>query len=314
MPGHYTTGVLDASVIDLQVLVEPSQERAGDVSLAPVFTFQPDLTKTAGNVALLDAEGRYLWATSAGFVPRARLSPDGDGVLFLSQETRDQVYTSRLVQVSWTGEVLWEQEVPLGQRDLAILDGDTVALLHDDQEYVEAEGASADGDSIVLVHRDGSIETTWSVFDQLGPGWCAGEHAFAEDWSHANFLTWVPEQGLLLIVLRCLPAIVAVDPYTGEQAWILSETCGDFENTGEGPLARPLHGQRAAVGRRGRPGDHARAGAGAGPRRHRARRTLRGPGRRVRVRGAGGPVPVKPGAPLEQARGRCFVRWEPRSG
>ncbi|MFH1468377.1 MAG: aryl-sulfate sulfotransferase [Pseudomonadota bacterium] len=235
-PQHYTTGTLSPDLPDLRVLVEPEEQAAGAMYLGTTFSFETDLLATDGLVGLMDAGGNVLWAVSTAFAPRARLAPDGTGVLYLSQGMDEDAVHVMVRQVSWTGEVLWEVEEATAQRDFAILDDGTVAVLVRDDGAIAGHDGEVSGDALMLLHPDGSTETTWSVFDQLGPSWCTTGAGDPTDWSHADFLEWLPEQGLLLIVLRELQAIVAIDPWTGEQAWLLAEQCGDFVNEGGEPL------------------------------------------------------------------------------
>jgi hypothetical protein len=220
--GVYTTGRLVPLDVDLSV-EQDAERSAGGIMLLPVLTSPPG-TEVHGQLNLVDAVGERLWAVDGGLVYRARLAPDGRGLVYLSGEKGG----SWLREISWTGEVLWAVDVPRGQRDFAIVGEDTYAVLVKDSRSIEGYPGAVDGDALVLVHPDGTQEDAWSVFDALGPGWCAEEHAFNQDWSHANYLSWLPDQGLLLIVLRSFPAIVAVDPFSRAQAWILSATCSDF--------------------------------------------------------------------------------------
>jgi hypothetical protein len=235
-PQGYSTGTIPLDLPDLRMLVG-SQERAAEaLYLATTFTFTSALLLGEGLVTLADGQGQVLWAVAGNFVPRARLAPGGQGVVYLSQGGGEAGVFSVLREVSWTGEVLREVAPTDAQRDFAILDDGSIAVLVRDDREVEGYDEDVVGDAVMLVRPDGSMETTWSVFDQLGPGFCSRKAEDSTDWSHAAFLEWWPEQGLLLVVLRDLQAIVALDPYTGEQAWLLSEYCGDFVNEDGGPL------------------------------------------------------------------------------
>lgn len=237
----YRTGFLPAGVPAVEMTVHDATRSMDGWTLVPVDLHQEQTTW----IVVLDEAAAPVWAWEGAGAPRARLAPDGSGVYTLVPYGDVQAGEggATLVHVSWTGEVLWQVEVPSAQRDFAILGEDRLAVVVRDERVLDGYGTVV-GDSVVLVDPDGQVDPLWSVFDERGPGWCPEVYEHAEDWSHVNYLGRVPEEGLLLVVSRGLDAVFALDE-TGALAWTLSRGCGDFENVGTPDLLSNPHSVEA---------------------------------------------------------------------
>ena len=94
------------------------------------------------------------------------------------------------------------------------------------------------GDSLVEVSPSGEQRTVWSIWNGHSPsleeemtlGLYPGDLE-AEEWTHANALTYVPEDDSYLVSLDAWNSIVKIDRSTGKELWFLSGgTGGDFES------------------------------------------------------------------------------------
>jgi len=225
-PSTFTTGALDISLRALTLSADDPTRSAGGFTLVPITT---SAGGTWGSWAcILDPAGEILWAYPAAAAPRMRLSPDGSGITCLYELVDgSKERKARLARVSWTGEELWGATIPAGQRDFAILDSGDLAVLAQVSREVEGYPEPLVGDQIQVVPAEGEARVIWDSFERFPPGWCDVE-PLQTDWTHANYLAWSAQAGELLVVLRTLSAVEAIDPADGSRRWVLSNRCGDY--------------------------------------------------------------------------------------
>jgi hypothetical protein len=92
------------------------------------------------------------------------------------------------------------------------------------------------GDLVVEFTPEGEIVWEWNAFDHL-PAYRIGYETFQPywqrrgypdtiDWSHANAVSYHPEDNSVLVNFRLLSAIVKIDRASGEIRWIFGEPTG----------------------------------------------------------------------------------------
>jgi hypothetical protein len=92
------------------------------------------------------------------------------------------------------------------------------------------------GDRVIEFDRNGTIRWSWSAFDHLDP-YRIGYETFSNywvrrgfpdtlDWSHANGVQDLPEEGAVLVNFRYQSCVVNVDRESGGIRWIFGEHSG----------------------------------------------------------------------------------------
>jgi hypothetical protein len=201
---------------------------------------------------ILDGQGRTVWAAP---VPcnshRTRLAPDGSGLLISSEVdlgTKPGCETPlTLLHMAWDGTLLSETDVVGGHHDITVLgDGAWAALGFDPRDLVvEGEEYPVMGDSIVEVDPSGEARVVWSLLDDRPP--VADELVRRPsmygylDWSHCNYLNYVPAEDAYYLTCRALEAIYKVDRASGQLAWSLQLRGGDFSHDEERDLLGAPH-------------------------------------------------------------------------
>lgn len=176
-------------------------------------------------VVIVDAEGRPVWWHEgvAGFTAtRGLASADGTGV-WLNQEVLQDGddADSHLLHVNWWGDVQTPVTWPRVKHDFLEHTDGTLAALTDVLADPDEPTTRAGG----LVERapDGTERVVWSIHDD--PAVCDAQ---GELLSHPNALDWDPASERYLISLHVRQCIVAIDRGTGQLAWWLGGTGGDF--------------------------------------------------------------------------------------
>ncbi|MFH1469131.1 MAG: aryl-sulfate sulfotransferase [Pseudomonadota bacterium] len=247
-PQAFTTGELPVGLPTATlVLDDPTQSFHG-------YTLMPLINDSAWTswICLFDSDAELVWAIEARHgANRARLAEDGGGVIFIDEdmvEGTDDVLGA-VHSVAWDGTERWRFEGAEIHHDFADLGDDRYLVLAHTVRIVD-EGLPTEqgylGDALVEFTSAGDSHEIWNLFDDLDPV----EHPSNDtapapdsgfwDWSHANYLTWVPESGEVLITLRQQDAIVAVDVDAGRMSWSLSNDWGTYHATdGETLLSWP---------------------------------------------------------------------------
>ncbi|MFH1463881.1 MAG: aryl-sulfate sulfotransferase [Pseudomonadota bacterium] len=204
-------------------------------------------------LCIFDPDGQLVWAYQVRHgANRARLMPDGRGLMYLDVDVDPgtQQVVGAVYALAWDGTELWRFEDENLHHDFAILGDDRFVSLGRRIEIVDAGQPSERylmGDTLMEFDRAGNAVEVWDVFDDLDPlvipTTAIGPDPGAEtwDWSHANYLTWVPERGELLVSLRELDAIVAVDMDRAELTWSLSNTWGTYRAPDAGHVLEHPH-------------------------------------------------------------------------
>jgi hypothetical protein len=214
-------------------------------------------------VGLIDMNGRtvHRWQMEggheAGYVPRARLFPDGRLIVLRSQGSFG---TGRAQEYVWDGELVWQYEPPGGllpHHDLEkTADGNTLLICREEvPDEIRRKAREPErreklySDVIQEVSPDKEIVWEWHQYEHLDigrrvqvpapPRWWAGpENNTLPDWTHTNTVQAIPENrwfdagdarfrpGNVLISLRQLDVVLLVDRETGKIVW---EYSGDYK-------------------------------------------------------------------------------------
>ena len=239
----FTTGLLPHEVPTVDVAVHDAARAFDGFTLVPLLNDDP----SGRWIAAIDATGTVVWAYKAEFQPhRARLAPDGGGVMFIDRAgTFESDCDGTVRSIAWDGTERWRWSDEAAQFDFAILGPDRFAALAYDSTIVN-EGRPDEreyfGDAIIEFDSAGNSQVVWSIFDDIDPVQIPGTvtapvgNTNMVDWSHGNYLTWDPETESYLVVLRHLDAIVSVDGTTGDMLWSLSNDWGTYNSQGGDPV------------------------------------------------------------------------------
>lgn len=175
------------------------------------FLLTPAVVDEVATVSLVDELGRVTWThrdTRGLGVFRARLLPDGSGVVYtVALQAGLPSADSGVVRVGWDGTESFEPIPDLAHDFVLAEDGAVWSLAADTRDGVQ-------GDQVVT--EDGQV--LWSTFDDFDPVAEPGDDP-AHGWTHANALDLDAASGLLLVGLRNLGTIAAVDPDAGTSPW-----------------------------------------------------------------------------------------------
>ncbi|MFH1467223.1 MAG: aryl-sulfate sulfotransferase [Pseudomonadota bacterium] len=253
---HFQTGALPAGVSSLTVEVDDPERVFHGFTVVPLI----DDASGATWVCVFDDAGRAVWAYPARHgCGRARLAPDGGGLLFHDEdydpETKKGV--GAVTSVAWDGTARWRFEHVGAHHDFAILGEDRFVTLGTTTTTLDPGGPGEQvlkGDTLIEFDSAGNERQIWSVFDDLDPAVVSASDCVQDpatgtwDWSHGNYLTWVPKTGEVLVSLRNIDAIVAVDVEAGRMTWSLSNTWGTYQAEGEEPLLAWPHSAELVEG------------------------------------------------------------------
>ncbi|MEY3209635.1 MAG: hypothetical protein RIT28_116 [Pseudomonadota bacterium] len=207
-------------------------------------------------VVLLNDVGEAIW-----YYPLPPLTPttsvqptrDGEGLLVLLVEPPNSGRTTRVMRVSWDGELQGTLELPNGHHDLRELPDGRIAWLDDEVREVELDGKTQRlvGDVIRLSEwgEDTSVTSAEppliSFFDALPPPTSLCEHqsrpidrdgALVFDWTHANSIDYDPDTDELIVLSHFVDAIVSV-PVNGGEAKVFGKLSGYNTPDGEAPFS-----------------------------------------------------------------------------
>lgn len=200
----------------------------------------------SGGAVALDRQGRYTWWRVAPMntsSDRVRLAADGTGVWLLERDIGGQDGEVRLLKLDWAGQVGEELTAPLAHHDFVEVDtgGDHLAYLKADRRFINDLGTEVVGDALVVVEDDGSTREIFNAFDSFeiveNAGWEESTYSGAADWTHANSVTWWPEQDAFLVSLHFPHVVLLVGRTDGLRAVFGSGPGidGDFSFTGDEP-------------------------------------------------------------------------------
>lgn len=225
------TGPIPADFPGLSVERPPGRTPAGGFLVT-------SLLSNPSWAVILDDDGDPVWWHRPGdewersFVPRARLSRDGEHLLYEASASAltgddDLVGERMLVRVALDGSTV--ETVTLGgcHHDFVELTDGTVAAIV--SEIREVEGEEVTGDRIAELDWEGNELASWSIWDHLP---YEPEAITADDdpgWTHANALDHDPQLDTYTLSLRNLDAILHIDRPSGEILWQLGGVNSDFD-------------------------------------------------------------------------------------
>lgn len=213
-----------------------------DIGVAPVVQGQPaaawSFTTVGGQTwapLLLSPAGQPAWWSAAEpegtAVVRLRPLPDGSGLVYarfpvLAAGDEEAVPTG-FVHRGWDGTELSFEARPAAHHDFVFLPEGGRAWI--ESEDREVDGVLVRGDRVLRSFPDGAEQVLWSAWDHLeyDPDrvW---EIAGIRWWTLANALAVDEAHDRLLLSLKNLDAVVAIDLDTGAQRWRLSAEGGDL--------------------------------------------------------------------------------------
>ena len=174
-------------------------------------------------IQVVDATGEVVWyaalsdpthqARRVWYLPRDRR-------FLVNAQDGDEV--GHLFEIPLDGSEQREIPVEEHHHDFLVLpDGDLLLLGRDEREL---DGAMVRGDRLIRQAPDGSRQTVWSTWDALDPTLLPIDEE--GDWTHANAIDHYPERGLVLVSLRNMDGILALDDQTFELQWALGGPLG----------------------------------------------------------------------------------------
>ena len=216
-----TTGSFDFDLPTLTATAFDPMGSAGGYTILPLFAGAPDL------VAILDAEGEYVWASPVSTGYRARLAQAAEGILVLRQASgpHEQATIERL---SFDGTVRSQISFEGGHTDFVQVDGSTFGAI--------AWRVCADGDTpialamtIVEVSEGGGERVVWSDLELAPPdqacelvsGMSWPGSAMSDTASALNGIAYDPFEDAYLATARSWNGIVSVDRVSGATNWMV---------------------------------------------------------------------------------------------
>lgn len=224
--GTYTTGNLSASVPRPEVERDSDPAHFGGLTLVPVAS-GPDRWTT-----LLDRAGRLVWAWGGPELDTQRAHPTMDGRGVIMMDRWPGVTGTDLVRVDYDGVEQWRISIPYGHHDFAMVDDDTFLVVRNSYRVVQFgdEARNLAGDEIVEIRRSGGERVVWSVWDHYEASVSDPMHMMSDgtawDWSHANFLRYIPETDEIHLTLRNLNVATGIQRSSGEVLWSLRSPVG----------------------------------------------------------------------------------------
>jgi len=202
-------------------------------------------------VYLIDMEGNPYHTWEMPYPPGLHGYLTERGTLFYNGKIPDDTFIGRMpfcggavLEMDWSGRVLWEVRHPGHHHDRSLLRNGNVVLLGagalppDVAMRVRGglpgseEQGQIYGDYIVEVTTDGKIVWEWRTWDYLYPETnpIACPQDKRQEWTHANAVVELPDRNLM-VSFRQTSSIITIDRASGEVIWKLG--------------APPLSGQHA---------------------------------------------------------------------
>jgi len=213
-------------------------------SALPLFTFtegeseakdgyvmMPVLTEDEAYVTVVDTKGRYVWALAReDTVWRVRQDASGEAML-INRHAKYIDQPGTIMRVDYAGNVEEVASARGAHTDFVALPGGAFATLGwVIQDFETEEGTRRIlGDSLIELAPGGGRRVLWNVFDHFTPDLSQTYEITmnvaddAEDWSHANGLSYDAENDQFLISVSGIHTIVGVDGETGDQVWSVGE-------------------------------------------------------------------------------------------
>ncbi|MDP2312028.1 MAG: aryl-sulfate sulfotransferase [Pseudomonadota bacterium] len=262
-----TTGALPSWVPDVKYRAEVPEASTGGYTITPLIDLEN------GGIVVFDSLGRPVWAQarvdldvgSVGFITRARLSLDGNAIVYNGMAEGVDA-TGAIVRLPLDGSAATVLPVTGIHTDFVELPTGGYAALGWDVR--ELDGRTIVGETILEVGLDGATHVIWSVFDDYTPDlsvswphWYPGD-LDAEDWSHVNGISYDAGTDDYYVTMTWNDGVARIDRGTGDLVWTLTDEGGDFARVGDGRLVNSPHSVQPVDGgvlvfNRGDPGDPA---------------------------------------------------------
>lgn len=238
----HTSGSLPDDFPPLDVTVSQPDLMSGEYTLFSVFRWSPGVDSNWGYIIVLDAAGLPVWYwDTQGGGGDTRLNAAGNIIINLEDE--------RIVEVSWTGEILStitaeELGVDSIHHEWFTLPDGNIAFLGSELRnidgYDDGEGGTVAYDVIAdTIHVYDPIagalvdDETLSMFDVLdplnvrpgfdGPFWNQHYADVApdgvKDWTHGNALVYDEDDDAWIVSIRHQDMVIKVDRATGDLIW-----------------------------------------------------------------------------------------------
>ena len=228
-------GELGSGVLSFTTGYVPSSLPAFSVTQneedAPEMSFVGSVISTPSAPILFDSEGYYRWwivEEEAETIARARLSHDGETLLYLATGSNDKGSINEVRRVDLDTGSYEALETPMAHHDFIEFEDGTVAYLGQDTRYIGETRVVAD--RLVELAPDGTQTTIWDTWRDYD--WDPDFEAIdGSGWSHANALDYIAEEDAYLVSLRNFDAIVKLDGESGEILWQFGGEDSDFELT-----------------------------------------------------------------------------------
>lgn len=177
----------------------------------------------------IDTDGNIVWyhLEDRGYlVQRARLSVDGQSVLYDAVWIHDEADYGEIVRVSLDGTVVQSYPVPRHSHDFVELpDGTICAVYYDIREF---DTGTVFGDAILELAPDGSTRTVWSAFDTYDPVTDTSPFTIDRSWTHVNAMHYDVDDDALYVNFRNFSSLLKIDRQSGEVLWTLGGYHDDY--------------------------------------------------------------------------------------
>lgn len=184
---------------------------------------------STGTVSIVDRDGVAVWGVAMGDrFPMFPVWVPGVGVRALSTDFND--YGNSTLDTWDLDGNLASVPLPGAHHDVAWHADGTFAYTLTESRDIDGELVAAD--ILVEVAPDGTSTRVWDAFVSL-PGAITNNGGTnladgAIDWTHANGISWLPDEDAYLLSLFGPHQIVRIDRATGTTTWVLGGDTGEF--------------------------------------------------------------------------------------
>lgn len=217
------TGGVASALPSLTLEPGPGARSDGYV-LVPIMT--GDGEGALSGVAVLDAQGRYVWhrMVDEGMVPmRARRSRDGAAVLFNAGPAKEsEVDFWAIYRVDWEGHQIHAFEAPDLHHDFTELPQGGYAYLGSDFQTLGEITILLD--TIVEIAQDGSLTEVWHLDEHLeafGLDPDPADYSDGDSIGHANSIDYIEDDDAYLVSFAQLGSFALIDRSSGALLWVL---------------------------------------------------------------------------------------------
>ena len=243
------TGQTDSLSSALPVLLMDG-DAIDDYTTTPMFTLE------GSQVTVIDGQGELIFhVTSESQVWRSRFAHDGDALLINNHPTSVDSLGS-IHRVEWDGTTTKVVEaIGLHSDFVELPNGNIAGLVWEVRDFIDTDGSvrTIMGDQLVEYDQAGVPTVLWNVFDHFTPDltidWPIGTGALsmnAEDWSHANGLSYDEARGVYYVSVPGVQSVVAVSRELHGQLWSVGYSDADIPTTSRDTILNPHSVYRTA--------------------------------------------------------------------